>query len=221
MSATPWLPVDTYLIDILVRPDPVMDSVLTESAAAGLPPHHIPPTQGKLLYLLAKVLNAKNILEIGTLGGYSTIWFARALPADGKIITIEAEADHFEVAKNNIASAGMSDRVEQRLGNATTILPLIDQEKRAPFDLIFIDADKPNCTLYFEWAVKFSRPGTLIIVDNVIRSGTVIDTRSTSPGVHGIRKVLEHMATDRRVESTALQTVSMKGYDGFAIARVL
>lgn len=220
MTQEQWTAVDRYITDLLVPPDLALDAALQSSAAAGLPPYNVSPNQGKLLLLLARVQGARTILEIGTLGGYSTIWLARALPADGRLITLEADPKHAEVARANIARADLTDVVELRLGRALDTLPQIAAEGLGPFDLIFIDADKPSNPDYFTWALKLSRRGSLIIVDNVVRNGTVIDVASNDPRVQGVRRLNELIAAEPRVSATALQTVGSKGYDGFAIALV-
>jgi predicted O-methyltransferase YrrM len=188
--------------------------------AEGLPMIQVSTVQGKLLYLLAKMIGAKRILEIGTLGGYSTIWLARALGDGGKLVTLEYDPKHARVATDNIATAGLADRVEVRVGAALETLPFVMEEDASPFDLVFIDADKANNANYFEVALQMTRSGSVIIVDNVVRGGAVVARESTNPDVQGVRRCIELMGTDPRVESTALQTVGAKGYDGFAIARV-
>jgi len=215
-----WTAVDAYLEEKLLPADPVLEEALRSSAAAGLPNIQVSPTQGKLLYLLAKALGARRVLEIGALGGYSTIWLARALPKDGRLVTLEVEAKHAEVASANIARAGLQDRVEIRLGRALETLPKILAEKRGPFDLFFLDADKANTRAYFEWTLKLSRPGSLIVVDNVVRRGELADASSPSPDVLGMREFLDALASDSRVSATGIQTVGRKGYDGFVLARV-
>jgi predicted O-methyltransferase YrrM len=220
MTQEQWTAVDRYLTDLLVPPDPALEAALQASAAAGLPPINVSPNQGKLLHLLARLQGARTILEIGTLGGYSTIWLARALPAGGRLITLEAEPRYAGVARANIARAGLTDVVELRLGLALETLPQLAAEGRGPFDLIFIDADKPSIPEYFAWALKLSRRGSLIIVDNVVRKGAVIDAASDDPSVQGVRRFNELLAAERRVSATAIQTVGSKGYDGFAIALV-
>jgi len=220
MSKDQWTAVDRYLTDMLVPPDPVLDAALRESAKAGLPAINVAPNQGKLLYLLALTMGAKNILEIGTLGGYSTIWLARALPGDGKLITLEADAKHATVARSNLARAEMTDRVELILGRAIDTLPKLADDGRGPFDLIFIDADKPSVPDYFAWSLKLSRPDSIIIVDNVVRDGKVTDAASNDASVQGVRRFMEMLSKETRVTATAMQTVGAKGYDGFAIARV-
>jgi predicted O-methyltransferase YrrM len=220
MSQELWTAVDAYLTDVLVPSDPVLEAALKDSEAAGLPPINVAPNQGKLLQLLAHIHGAKTILEIGTLGGYSTIWLAKALPKDGKLITLELDPNHAKVAKRNIARAGLSDIVEIRVGKAIEILPLLEKETTAPFDFIFVDADKPSNPDYLAWALKLSRVGTVIIVDNVVRGGAVIDAASDDPNVQGVRSLFELLSAEPRVTATALQTVGSKGYDGFAIAIV-
>jgi predicted O-methyltransferase YrrM len=220
MEGELWTAVDRYLGDLLVSADPALEAALTASAAAGLPAINVSPVQGKLLHLLARAIGARNVLEIGTLGGYSTIWLARALPDGGRLISLEADAKHAEVAGANIARAGMENKVEVRLGLALDLLPGLAAEIREPFDFVFIDADKPNNAAYFDWALKLSRPGSIIVVDNVVRDGDVIDAASDSPTVQGVRRFLERLAAEPRVSATAIQTVGTKGYDGFAIALV-
>jgi len=215
-----WIEVDLYITDLLVRPDAALDEALRTSAAAGLPPIHVSPSQGKLLHLLARLQGARTILEIGTLGGYSAIWLGRALPEGGRLITLESDPRHAEVARANIARAGLSEVVEQRLGPALETLPQIVAEGRGPFDLIFIDADKPGYPDYLGWALRLSRPGSLIVADNVVREGAVIDAASSDPNVQGVRRFNQLLAAEARVSATAIQTVGNKGYDGFAIALV-
>jgi predicted O-methyltransferase YrrM len=216
MSADRWKAVDGYLSERLVAHDRALEGALEASAAAGLPAINVSPTHGKLLHLLAKMVGARRILEIGTLGGYSTICLARALAAGGRLITLEADAKHAEVARANIARAGLDAVVELRLGAALDTLPHIT----GPFDLIFIDADKQNIPRYFEWALKLGRVGSLIIVDNVVRGGAVIDAASGDASVQGVRRFLDMLAGEPRVSATAIQTVGLKGYDGFALALV-
>jgi len=220
MSQERWTAVDRYITDLFVPPDPALAAVLEASAGAGLPPHHVSPNQGKLLQLLARLQGARTILEIGTLGGYSTIWLARALPADGRLITLEADPRHAEVARNNVTRAGLATVVELRLGRALETLPRLLAERCGPFDLIFIDADKPSNPEYLAWALKLSRLGSLIIADNVVRDGVVIDAVSTDPTVQGVRRFNELLAAEPRISATAIQTVGSKGYDGFALALV-
>ena len=220
MSQPQWTAVDDYLADLLVQPDPALDAALQTSADAGLPAINVSPNLGKLLHLLARVHGARTILEIGTLGGYSTIWLARALPAGGRLVTLEADPKHAEVARTNIAGAGLSEVVEIRLGRALETLPQLAAEDRGPFDLIFVDADKPSNAEYFSWALKLSRPGSLIVVDNVVRNGAVVDAANGDPSVQGVRRLNEAIAAEPRVSATAIQTVGRKGYDGFALALV-
>jgi predicted O-methyltransferase YrrM len=220
MAQEQWSAVDRYITDLLVPPDPALDEALRASAEAGLPAINVTPNQGKLLHLLARVLGARGILEVGTLGGYSTIWLARALSADGRLVTLESDPKHAEVARANLARAGLADVVELRLGPALETLPQLAAEGRGPFDLVFIDADKPSNADYFEWALKLSRRGSLIIVDNVVRKGAVVDAASSDPTVQGVRRFYERLAAEPRVSATAVQTVGSKGYDGFAVALV-
>jgi predicted O-methyltransferase YrrM len=220
MNQERWTAVDRYFDGLLVKADPVLEAALADSAAAGLPAIHVSPSQGKFLHVLAVLVGAKNILEIGTLGGYSTIWLARALLAGGRVITLEAQERHARVATANIARAGLSDVVEIRLGPALETLPKLAGEKREPFDLIFIDADKPATADYFNWAVKLARRGSLIVVDNVMRKGAIVDAGSEEPEIVGMRRCVATMAADKRVTVAAVQTVGSKGYDGFAVAVV-
>jgi predicted O-methyltransferase YrrM len=198
-----------------------LDAALRSSVEAGLPPINVSPPQGKLLMILSRSIAARNILEIGTLGGYSTIWLARSLPAGGKVTTLELDPEHARIAAKNIERAGLSKSVEIRLGPAIKTLPKLEAEKRHPFDLIFIDADKPSNPDYFRWALKLSHPGTLIIVDNVVRNGAVVDAKSRDENVRGVRRLNEVLAVEPRVIATEIQTVGSKGHDGFAIAVVL
>jgi predicted O-methyltransferase YrrM len=220
MSKEQWSAVDHYITGLLLPTDQALDAALAASAAAGLPAINVSPNQGKLLHILARVHGARRILEVGTLGGYSTIWLARALPAGGRLITLESEAKHAEIARANIARAGLADVVELRLGMALDTLPRLAAEGCGPFDLIFIDADKENNAEYFDWAMRLSRRGSLIIVDNVVRSGAVIDPANTDSRVQGVRRFYDRLAAESRVSATAIQTVGTKGYDGFAVALV-
>jgi predicted O-methyltransferase YrrM len=215
-----WNAVDRYITDTLVGSDPALDAALAASADAGLPPIAVAPNQGKLLYLLARASRTRNILEIGTLGGYSAIWLARALPSNGRLVTLEADPKHAEVAQANIDRAGLAELVEIRLGAALDTLPELATEAAGPFDLVFIDADKPSTPEYVSWALRLSRPGSLIVIDNVVRDGTVADAASDDASVQGMRRANELLASDPRVTATALQTVGTKGYDGFAIGFV-
>ncbi len=220
MAQEEWTAVDRYIAEQLVPGDAVLAAALAANAAAGLPPHDVSPPQGKLLELLARIQGARTILEIGTLGGYSTIWLARALPRDGRLVTLEANPAHAEVALANIRRAGLSELVELRLGPARDTLALLKSEASAPFDFIFIDADKPSNPEYLEFALELSRPGTVIVADNVVRNGAVIDANSSDPNVLGIRRFYEQLTGHPRLTATAIQTVGMKGYDGFALAIV-
>ena len=216
-----WASVDRYLNDTLMPPDPALEAALAANAAANLPAIDVSPSQGKLLQLLAETQRPQRILEIGTLGGYSTICLARALPPGGQLITLELDPKHAKVALANIAHAGLAHAVELRLGPALDSLNQLHAEHAEPFDLIFLDANKDGYPLYLTAALKLARPGTLILADNVIRDGEVIDATSIDPNVQGVRRFLELLAADPRLSSTAVQTVGNKGYDGFAIARVL
>ncbi|HWL87023.1 MAG TPA: O-methyltransferase [Polyangiaceae bacterium] len=220
MANKTWEQVDRYIGEKLLPKDAALDAALVASKAAGLPAIAVSPAQGKFLQLLARMVGARRILEIGTLGGYSTIWLARALPKEGRLVTLEAVAKHAEVARDNLARAGLEDVVDVRLGPALETLPRLQSENAGPFDLVFIDADKKNNTQYFEWALQLSRPGSLIIIDNVVRDGAVIDAASSDIDVQGARRVYERISREPRVSATALQTVGSKGYDGFAIALV-
>ena len=212
-----WQEVDRYIDATLVRPDDALQAALEASAAAGLPAINVSPAHGKFLWLLARIVGAKRILEIGTLGGYSAIWLARGLATGGRVITLEAVEKHAAVARKNIARAGLADIVEVRVGQALEAVPTL----QGPFDLTFIDADKQNNAEYFRWALKLSRPGSLIVVDNVVREGAVIDARSRDAAVQGVRRLNDLISRDPRVAATAIQTVGVKGYDGFALAQVL
>ena len=214
----PWTRVDDYLAGLLLPPDPVLDAALAASAAGGLPAISVAPNQGKMLHLLVRATGARRVLEIGTLGGYSTIWLARGLPAGGRLITLEYEPRHAEVARENIARAKLADRVEVRVGSALDTLPALAGENGAPFDLVFIDADKQGYAEYFDWALRLTRPGGLIIADNVIRQGAVADPATSEERVRGIRRFFARVAAaGERVSATAIQTVGSKGYDGFAL----
>jgi predicted O-methyltransferase YrrM len=220
MMKETWTAVDRYITDLLVPPDPALDAALQDSAAAGFPSINVSANLGKLLWLLARISGARTILEIGTLGGYSTIWLARALPADGHLVTLEVEPTHAEVARANIARAGLAAVVDLHLGPAAETLSRLVEEGRGPFDLIFIDADKEGYAEYFQWAMKLCRRGSLIIADNVVRDGAIIDAASTNSRVQGVRRFNELLAAEPHVSATAIQTVGSKGYDGFAIALV-
>ncbi|MCC3278835.1 O-methyltransferase [Arthrobacter sp. zg-Y40] len=210
-----WKQVEDFLAGVIVQPDDDLRAIVAATAAAGLPPIEVSAAQGKLLMLLARLSGARRILEIGTLGGFSTAWLARALPPGGELITCEYEPRHAEVARANLAAAGLADRVTVRVGAALDILPAL----AGPFDLFFIDADKANNPAYVDWSVKLSRPGSLIVVDNVVRGGSVLDA-SGDDAVQGTREALSVLGSHPRLEATALQTVGSKGWDGFALAVV-
>lgn len=215
-----WSAVDEFLNDQMIPQDPALAAALADSAAAGLPAIAVAPNQGKLLHILARLRGARTILEVGTLGGYSTIWLARALPPEGRLVTLEIDPRHAAVAEANLARAGVAARVEIRVGPALATLAALANEGRPPFDLAFIDADKPNNATYFDWALKLSRPGSLIVVDNVVRQGAVIDAGSSDPNVIGTRRLFERLRKEPRVTATALQTVGLKGWDGLVVALV-
>lgn len=212
--------VDRYLGALFAPHDAVLEGALAASTAGGLPEIQVSPVLGKLLHLLARSVKARAILEIGTLGGYSTIWLARALASGGRVVTLEYDPKHAEVARANFARAGFADKIEVLVGRAIDSLPRLEAEKRGPFDLVFIDADKASNPDYFAWALKLARPGSLIVIDNVVREGKVIDASNADPDVKGTRRALEMMAAEPRVTATAIQTVGVKGWDGFAIALV-
>jgi predicted O-methyltransferase YrrM len=220
MTQQLWTSVDQYYSDVLIKQDHALDAALRDSDAAGLPPINVTPNQGKFLHLMARICGARSILEIGTLGGYSTIWLARALPDGGRLVTLEAEPRYAEVATANIARAGLADRVEVRIGRALDTLPELEADGHGPFDLVFVDADKPSNPDYVEWALKITRPGSVIIVDNVVRGGEVADSGSEDSAVLGVRRMNELIAADQRLAATAIQTVGSKGYDGLLVALV-
>jgi predicted O-methyltransferase YrrM len=237
MNPQTWTAVDDFLTELIVKPDAALADALSASAAAGLPEINVTPAQGKLLYLLARLIRAERILEIGTLGGYSTIWLARGLRRpDGRLVTLESDPKHAAVAQQNFNRAGLTEVVELRVGRAIDALPRLQAENRGPFDLVFIDADKPTTPEYFQWSLKLTRPGSLIIVDNIVRKGAILDgepASATGPGepasaggpaevasIQGIRRFLDLAANEPRVEVTALQTVGSKGYDGLALCWV-
>ncbi len=226
MSHDLWTAIDGYISDQLLPPDAALDAALAAGDAAGLPPIAITPNQGKMLELLARIHGAHSILELGTLGGYSTIWLARALSAGGRLITLERDPGYAEIAQANVARAGLSDMVQIRVGPALETLPELHKEGGGPFDLIFIDADKQNYPGYLEWSLKLSRIGTLIIGDNVVRSGAILDPDAETSGfgdggvAAGVRRFYEMLAAEPRVSATAIQTVGAKGHDGFALALV-
>jgi predicted O-methyltransferase YrrM len=227
MSQEQWTAVDRYISELLIPSDPALDHALQSSKDSGLPAINVSPPLGKLLLLMATMKGAVNILEIGTLGAYSTIWLARALPGDkkslpaaGRLVTLEADPKHAEIAQENIARAGLSGLVEVRLGPAQDTLPQLAAEGYGPFDFIFIDADKEGYPTYFEWSMKLSCPGTVILADNIVRGGAVVDGNHADPRVHGVRRFLELVAAEPRVTATVIQTVGSKGYDGYALAVV-
>jgi predicted O-methyltransferase YrrM len=216
-----WIAVDRYLTGALLPPDPALEEALRANAAAGLPAIDVAPNQGKLLQLIAQVQGARTILEVGTLGGYSTIWLARALPVGGRLVTLEVNAKHAEVARANVSRAGLASLVEVLVGRALDTLPKLAEERRGPFDLVFIDADKPSNSEYLNWALRLTRPGSVIVVDNVVRAGGILDAASDDPSIRGTRRLFEAIAREPRLAATALQTVGSKGHDGFVLARVL
>ena len=221
MSQDQWTAVDQYINNLVIPSDLELDAALEASVAAGLPPISVTPAQGKLLHLLARTQGARRVLEIGTLAGYSTIWLARALPEDGRVITLESDPGHAEIARANFARSGLTGRIDVRLGAALDTLPRLAENGEGPFDFIFIDADRSNLSEYFDWALRLSRRGSVILVDNVVRRGGVIDSTSTDPNIIGVRRFGQRLAAETRVSATMVQTVGAKGYDGFAIALVL
>ena len=221
MNPEPWAEVDRYLVEKLMLADPILDAALAASAAAGLPAINVAPNQGKFLQLLALINGARRILEVGTLGGYSTIWLARALPNSGRLVTLELDPKHAEVAEKNFEQAGLADRIDLHVGLAADTLNQLIAEKTEPFDFIFIDADKASIPIYFTAALKLSHLGSVIVVDNVVRNGAVADTASTDENVQGVQRFLKMAADEPRVDATAVQTVGSKGYDGFALLRVM
>ena len=221
MDEERWTEVDRYITQRMLPADPVLEAALAASDAAGLPTIQVSPNMGKLLQLLAQSIGARKILEIGTLGGYSTIWLARAVTPGGRVVTLELDSAFAAVARSNLARAGLAERVEVRIGPALETLPLLAVEVSGPFDLIFIDADKENTAEYFRWALKLSRRGSLIVVDNVVRDGALIDEERRDAHTQGIRDFYALAAVEPRVSMTAIQTVGIKGYDGFAVALVV
>ncbi len=216
-----WSAVDQVLNQALVGDDPVLTAALAAADAAGLPAIAVAPNQGKMLHLMAQMVGATKILEVGTLAGYSAVWLARALPLGGRLITLEIDPKHAEVARANLERAGLADRAEVRVGPAIETLPKLAAEGAGPFDLVFIDADKASNADYFAWALKLTRPGSLIVVDNVVRKGAIADPANQDPSVLGIRRVLDLVKAEPRVSATAIQTVGEKGHDGFLMARVV
>lgn len=215
-----WTAVEGFVCDRLVPPDPALDGALAASDAAGLPPIAVDPPLGKMLMLLAMAAKARTVLEIGTLGGYSTIWLARALPATGELVTLERDARHAEVARANFAEAGLADMIDLRVGPALDTLAEMVREGEGPFDFVFVDADKASCADYLDWSLKLTAPGSVIVFDNVVREGRVIDAANDDPALVGIRALMDRLAAEPRVTATAIQTVGSKGYDGFALALV-
>jgi predicted O-methyltransferase YrrM len=220
MTQETWSAVDAYVTGKLIGADDALDAALELSESAGLPPINVSPPQGKLLMMLAQVHGARSVLEIGTLGGYSTIWLARGLGPAGRVVTLEVDPKHAKIATANLARAGLSDKVDVLVGPALETLPRLEAEKRGPFDLAFIDADKPNNPAYFAWALKLARKGSVLIVDNVVREGAILDPNDPDPRVQGTRRLFDAMAAEPRVSTTVIQTVGGKGYDGFAVALV-
>lgn len=220
MSEKLWSEVDKYIAGKLIPSDPLMDEVLKANATARLPAIDVSPAQGRFLELLVTMTRSRNVLEMGTLGGYSTIWMARGLPEGGRIVTLESSPMHAMVARGNFKRAGVFDRIDLRVGLALETLPGVESDGLAPFDLVFIDADKPNNPAYLDWAIRLSRKGTVIVLDNVIRDGDVLQEASGDPSVEGSRAAFDFLAGHRRLRATAVQTVGAKGYDGFAIAVV-
>lgn len=217
MTDALWSQVDDYIVDKLVKEDATLAAALAANTAAGLPAMDVSAAQGKFLNLMVRISGARTVLELGTLGGYSTIWMAKALPDDGKLVTLEFEPHHAEVARRNIDAAGVGDKVTIHVGAAVDTLPIVATENSVPFDFIFIDADKPNNPTYLDWAIKLSRRGTVIILDNVIRDGKVLEPDPTDPRIIGTRAAYDMIGTHPRLQATALQTVGSKGWDGFAI----
>lgn len=221
MSQTLWTQVDRYFTGLFASPDPELDAVLSACEEAGLPPMEITPLQGKLLMILARLVGARRILEIGTLGGYSAIWLARGLAEGGRLVTLESRPKHADVARESFRRAGLSHVIDLRVGRALDTLPKIAAEGLGPFDLVFVDADKAGNPDYFTWALRLTRRGSLIVMDNVVREGRVLNAKSTDPNLQGIRRCNAMMAAEPRVRATAIQTVGAKGHDGLAIALVI
>ncbi|MDT0322682.1 O-methyltransferase [Streptomyces millisiae] len=218
MTQPLWSQVDDYFNDLLIPADPALDGALAASEAAGLPHISVAPNQGKFLHLLARIHGARRILEIGTLGGYSTIWLARALLADGRLVTLEADPHHADVARANLERAGLTDRVDLRVGPALDSLP--ELAPLAPFDLVFVDADKPNNPNYLDWAIRYTRPGSIIVFDNVVRAGRVLEADNPDPTIQATRRLTELVAAHPHLTATTLQTVGAKGHDGITLALV-
>jgi predicted O-methyltransferase YrrM len=220
MTQDRWTAVDAYIDESVLGFDPVLNDVLEASAAGGLPSIAVSPSQGKFLFIIAKAIGARRILELGTLGGYSGVWLARALPPDGRLVTIEVDPKHAEVARRSFERAGVARVIDLRVGQALDVLPQLGAEESAPFDLAFIDADKGHYPEYLKWAVQLCRPGALIIADNVVRDGAVIDATSEDPAVRGVRRFMDQLGADGQVAATVIQTVGAKGYDGLAVLLV-
>ena len=220
MSDPAWSAVDRYLEGLFLPEDPVLASALADSERAGLPAIQVSPLQGRLLFVLARLQGARRVLEVGTLGGYSAIWLARALPPDGRLVTLELDPRHAEVARTNVERAGLLDRVEIRTGPALRTLARLAAEPGGPFDLVFIDADKESYPEYLEWAVRLARPGALLVADNVVRGGAITDPASADPRVRGVRRFLERLASDPHLRAVVVPMAGAKGYDGFALARL-
>jgi len=218
MSQHQWTAVDDYIASRLLSPDDTLNAALAANTAAGLPTIDVSPPQGKFLHLLARIAGARKVLEIGTLGGYSTMWLARALPADGIVVTLEANRHHAAIARANFARAGLAARVDLRVGPALETLPALESEGIGPFDLVFIDADKPNNPDYLAWAIRLGRPGSVIVGDNVVREGAILAPDGADPTIRGIRRFFDLLASEPRLSATAIQTVGGKGWDGFALA---
>lgn len=220
MTQKTWAAVDEYFGDLLFEEDAALRAAVKASSAGGLLPIQVSPAQGKFLHLVVRMTGARNVLELGTLGGYSTIWLARALPEEGHIVTLEVNPKHADIASKNFSRAGVTGKVELRLGKALDTLPKLAAEGRGPFDLIFIDADKASMPEYFEWSLKLARPGTVIIADNVVRQGGILNAKSKDANIQGVRRFVRIASQDKRVSATVLQTVGGKGYDGFALLLV-
>jgi predicted O-methyltransferase YrrM len=220
MPDNAWIAVDRYLNDLFVPPDSALEAALEASKEAGLPDIQISPGQGKFLHLLTRLHGARKVLELGTLGGYSTIWLARALPPGGRLVTLELEPAHARVARQNLKRAGLGEMVEIRVGPALTTLPQLAAERQGPFDLIFIDADKENYPEYLDWALQLSRPGTLIVADNIVQQGAVVDAADNRPKIEAVRRFNEKLAAHPRLTAAAIQVVGCKGHDGLAAAIV-
>ena len=218
MSEAVWASVDGYVVERLGATDDALDAVLAASSAAGLPPISVSAAQGKFLHLLTRAVQARSVLEIGTLGGYSTAWFARALPPGGRVVTLEVDPHHAEVATANLAAVGVADMVQVRVGPALDTLPVLVAEGAGPFDVVFVDADKENNAAYVRLALDLARPGTVVIIDNVVRGGQVVDPDASDPRIRGTRALFDYLNGEPRLDSTALQTVGAKGYDGFVLA---